>query len=141
MMMDTLVRSSATTDDFIRAGLNNSAISDNVASGLRKFADKIIACREDISQQNELSKLQNVVLPTLTEFELALDARVKIADGAVQYVTPTVVSYIDTDSEDQVIWFQMNEQRTKELRDKLTDMLEEIKILNEWTDRSSKHKC
>lgn len=132
MMVGSLRESPVTAEEFIEAGLNNTAFTQAEIYGLKRFAQMIIAVRAELKRESDLVQLQDVVLPTLMEFELTLDARVQILDGVVANAIPVVIAFVDTDAEDQLVWFQMNEQRVRELRDKLTTKLHEIDTLKEW---------
>ena len=131
-MVDFLRESTITSEEFIEAGLESSTFTEAEVPGLKRFAELVIATRVELKRESDLSKLQNIVLPTLMEFELTLDARVQVGDGKVTDATPVVIAYIDTDSENQVAWFQMNERRVREVRDKLSTILNEIDALREW---------
>ena len=132
MMVGSLRESSVTAAEFVGAGLETGAITHEIELGLKKFVDLIIERRSELKEESESAQLQNVVLPTLVRFELALDARVEISDGAVTRGVPVVVAYVDTDSEDQVVWFQMDEARVRELRDTFSSTLNQIEILKRW---------
>lgn len=138
MMVSSIGRSSITSEDFITVGLENSAFEEEEIVGITRFSDMIIGSREEIKRENALAQLQNAVLPTLMEFELALEARVQFSEGSIEYAVPIAIAYIDTDAEDQLIWFQMNEQRIREIRNKLTTILSQIEVMNKWlTDSGS----
>lgn len=132
MMVESLRGSSITAEEFISTGLDNSAFPEAKSSGLKRFAELIIESRSELKKESDLAKLQNVVLPTLTEFDLTLDARLEISDGAVTCGVPVVIAYVDTDAEDQLVWFQMNEERVRELRDELNTKLDQIDTLRKW---------
>ena len=138
MMVGSLRGSSTAADEFISAGLDKSAFTEAESPGLTRFAELIIACRSELTNETDLAQLQDVVLPTLTEFDVTLDARVEISDGAVIRGVPVVIAYVDTDAENQVVWFQMNAERVRELRDELTNTLDQIDTLREWLEISIK---
>lgn len=129
MMVGTLSEDRVTVDEFVSAGLATSAFAEEHSPGIRRLAELIVGARPALQEQANIARLQNVVLPTLTRFELALDARVQISDGVVVRCAPVVVAYADTDSENQVIWFQMDEARVRDLQDKLMSMVGQIETL------------
>ena len=132
MMVETLTsQAPIAAEDFIQAGLQNSSFSEADAAGLKRFADLIIEARGQLQEQANTSQLQNTVLPTLTTFEMALDARVEVSDGTVVRSVPVVLAYVDTDAEGQVIWFQMDEASVRDLRDDLSLMLDQIQTIKE----------
>ncbi|MCY4405780.1 MAG: hypothetical protein OXC15_05395 [Rhodospirillaceae bacterium] len=138
MMLGSLRESSITAEEFINAGLKSSAFTKLESVEIGNFAELIIAVRHELNEESELVQLQNAVLPTLTEFDLTIDARVQVSEGAVMRAVPVVIAYVDTDAEDQLVWFQMDEERARELRDKLTATLDHIETLKEWLDKSIK---
>ena len=129
MMVQTLSQSSVTLDQFIHAGLESSAYSEAQVPGLSKLANLLISARPELQEQANVARLQNTVLPTLTTFEMVLDARFQISKGTVVRSVPVVLAYADTDSEGQVIWFQMDEATIRGLRDDLSSMLDQIQTL------------
>ncbi len=136
MMVGSIGGSSIASQDFIDAGLKSSALTEKEVRGIKKFADLIIECRSEIKKEKDIAQLQNSALPTLIEFELTLDARVQVSDGTILYAVPVVVAYVDTDSENQVLWFQMNEERAREVRDKLSATLDHLDIVKKWLHTS-----
>lgn len=138
MMVGSLRESSVSSEEFVTAGLKHSAFNEADRSGIRNFAELIICVRHELKEENELVQLQNDVLPTLTEFDLTLDARVRISEGAVTRGAPVVIAYVDTDAEGQLVWFQMDEERVRELRDKFTSTLDKIETLRVWLNESIK---
>lgn len=132
MMVSSLRESSVTGEKFIRAGFELGELTEEMIPGLTRFANLIVSHRSELKEASDSAQLQNIVVPTLTHFELALDARVEISGESVTRGVPVALAYIDTDSEGQVVWFQMDEARVVELRDKLSRTLDEIKILKQW---------
>ena len=126
MMVETLAQDPITVEDFIQAGLQSSSFLEDHAAGIRRFADLIVAARAQLQEQTNISQLQNTVLPTLTTFEMALDFRIEVSNGAVVRSVPVVLAYADTDAEGQVVWFQMDEPSVRDLRDDLSTMLDRI---------------
>ena len=131
MMVETLSDTRITVEDFLDAGLLNSAFTQGDRRGVGRLAKLIVGARAEFQEQSKIVQLQNAVLPSLTTFELALDSRIKISNRKVVRSVPVVLAYADTDSEGQVIWFQMDEGMVLDLRDKLNVMLDQIKILKD----------
>lgn len=129
MMVGTLTESGAAVDEFTSAGVESGVLVEANVSGVTSFGKLVVDSRAELQEQRDATQLQDAVLPTLMKFELALDARVQVSDGTVIRGVPVVVAYVDTDAEDQVIWFQMDEPTVREVRDKLTSMLDGIAVL------------
>ena len=129
MVVQTLLQVPVSAQDFVQAGLDSSAVSEDHAAGLRRFARLVVDARPELQEQANLSRLGNTVLPTLRTFDLALDVRVQVVDSAVARSVPVVLAYVDTDSEGQVIWFQMAESAVRHLRDDLSSMLDQIETV------------
>lgn len=136
MMVSSIAGSPVTSQDFIDAGVESGTLTNKVVRGIKRFADLIVANRIELNKENDMVKLQNSVLPTLFEFEVTLDARVQVSEGDIAYAVPVVVGYVDTDSEDQVVWFQMNEERVREIRDKLNVTLDHLEVMKKWLETS-----
>ena len=129
MMVSTLVESGVAVDDFASAGVESGTLAEADVAGVTRFGEVIVGSRAELQEQRDVAQLQDAVLPTLMKFELALDARVQVSEETVIRVVPVALAYVDTDAENQVIWFQMDEATVRDLRDRLTSMLDEIKIL------------
>lgn len=131
MMVETLSDTRITVEDFLDAGLDNSAFTRGDSPGVRRFAELIVGARAKFQEQSKIAQLQNAVLPSLTTFEMVVDSRIEFSGRRVVRSLPVVLAYADTDSEGQVIWFQMDEGMVLDLRDKLSLMLDQIKILKD----------
>lgn len=137
MMVTSFGGSEITCEDFVRAGIESGAISDVDAPGIMRFAELIVDLRPELVSKIDITKMQSAVLPNLIDFDLLLDARVRIIEGDVTYATPVVMVHLDTDSEGQVLWCQMNEEKAKEINKKLSTILSQIEVLKVWLGKST----
>ena len=134
MIVNLMSDSSLSADNFISLGAAQSMFSEDDIPGLRRFVDKLEHRRDDISRHRDVFRAESSVLPTLVDIEFALDARVIISDGQLVHATPVVIGYLDTDTENQLVCFQLNELRVKEIRDRLTSILNDIDVLKSWIE-------
>ena len=131
MMVETLSDTRNTVEDFLDAGLEKSAFTQDDSHAIRRLAELIVGAHAKFQENSKIVQLQNAVLPSLTTFELAIDTRNQFSDQKLIRSLPVVLAYLDTDSEGQVIWFQMDEGVVLDLRDKLNLVLDRIQILKD----------
>jgi hypothetical protein len=64
----------------------------------RWIAESVHAYREDIRAAVSTAQLAGEVLPSLNEFEVAVDLRVRVAEGKITAGVPVALLFIDTDA-------------------------------------------
>jgi len=119
-------------EQFVQAGLESGAFTNDARAGMAHFAQLVVNVRPELQRQSANARLQNAVLPTLMQFDLALDVRVEVADGKVTRGVPVIAAFVDTDAESQLTWFQMDEARLRELSARFSSLVEQIETLEGW---------
>jgi hypothetical protein len=102
-----------------------------IKPSLSKFGRVVEENSANLKRAFELTRLSNEVLPSLLQFETALDLRLGFDNETIASVIPVVVVHVDTDSE-QEIWFQLSKGQLERLSDDLKKVLDQIVRAEEW---------
>ena len=69
-----------------------------------------------------------MVLPSLAEFEVTVDLRIRVENGEVQDFVPVALAHIDTDAYNNEFWFQLSRADIDILLQKLTNCAREMDL-------------
>jgi hypothetical protein len=72
--------------------------------------------------------LAGEVLPSFARLDIAVDIRVQIAEGRVEYTVPGAIVRIDTDSDQAELVLQLSRGDLEDVIQKLSEGLENMKI-------------
>jgi hypothetical protein len=65
-------------------------------------------------------------LPSLVDFETAVDVRLRFEKGQIKAGVPVVLVHIDTDATHEELWFQMTKAQAERLCTSLNDLLKDL---------------
>jgi hypothetical protein len=127
----------ATNDEALREVLDSLAARKLIVESERSFTANIVnLCREfrqtfgDILGKEELG---NRTLPSLTNFGFSIDVRVAFdKDRKVTRAVPIAVVSVDTDGENQVLWFQLTRNQAASLALRLRAMVAQMDAAADW---------
>jgi hypothetical protein len=123
------------TEDVIAAAVDAKLISEGSRQAALAFGQAVAAQREALRQSLDRSKLATRVLPSLAEFETALDLRFGLAKGRIDLAVPVVIAHLDTDAEGTEMWFQMQKADVEKLVQDLQQLLKELSEVEKWADK------
>jgi hypothetical protein len=120
-----LTQNAVSSAEFVQAGTGKIFDSNSEATA-SSIANIVIARRATLTRAMERSRLANLVLPSLVRLEVTVDLRIRFQDGRAQDSVPVALVYIDTDSDNNEMWFQMSRADVDTMIEKLqstaTDM-------------------
>lgn len=127
LIVGLLAESSATPDDFIRAA-RNIIFSEGDDDSIRAIVAQICDDRAVIAAALQRAQIAGAVLPSFRRMEISIDIRVRFSEGRADAHIPVAIMRIDTDADNQQLWFQMTEGDIEDAIEKLQGALEQIRI-------------
>ncbi|KWI69691.1 hypothetical protein [Burkholderia ubonensis] len=94
--------------------------------GLLAMFREILAHREQTRREVERNDDARSVLPSLVRFDLNVDVRVAFHKNEVRSFVPIVVGHLNTDSEGQLVWFQITKEQLVSMQEAIGDALLQI---------------
>ncbi|KGB98794.1 hypothetical protein [Burkholderia cepacia] len=104
-------------------------LSDDPNETLLTLFAEILSHREESRREVERNDDARSVLPTLMRFDLNVDVRVSFHNNDVKSFVPVVVGHLNTDSEGQLVWFQITKEQLASIREQIDDALQQIKAV------------
>jgi hypothetical protein len=95
----------ARPEEFLDAATKAKLIDPALAPRLKPFVDVVAAHTADIAAVIKRVALTDQVLPSFMTVDVAVDVRLGFAEGRVDVVAPVALIHIDTDGENQELWF------------------------------------
>jgi hypothetical protein len=122
-----LTQNAVTAAEFVQAASGNLFDADCEPT-VSAIADVVISRRATLDKAMARQRLATVVLPSLAEFEVTVDLRIRVENGQVQEFVPVALAHIDTDANNNEFWFQMSRADIDMLLDKLTNCAKEMDL-------------
>lgn len=122
-----LSESGASPEDLVSAAKGALFAPEQEATA-KSIAEAICASREEIKAGIERALLANGVLPSLRDFEIAVDARVEVVDGKLKTLVPIAIAHVDTDAAHVELWVQLSKGDVEDIIKKLSQCLEDMKL-------------
>jgi hypothetical protein len=118
----------ASSEEFVQAG--RGTIFDAASEPtVRAIADIIIRERPTLAKEMARHQLAAEVLPSLAQFDVTVDLRVRFNnDKADEFVSVAVV-HIDTDGNNQELWLQLSKSDITTMLDKINKAAREMDLV------------
>ena len=123
-----LTQHAVTIDEFLQAARNNF-YDEGAEQPVRLAAELVISHRHTLTAAVERQRLENVVLPSLTDFSVAVDVRIRFANEQPIGFVPIAVVHIDTDGSNQEIWCQLSRADINRIIEKLQNTVREMELV------------
>jgi len=133
----SLTSSDVSPQQIIALAANEKLLGEGEKAGAVAFAAFLEGDRARLKQSLERAELSAEVLPSLDEFEMAIDLRIKYDGQKISAVIPVLIAYIDTDATGQRLWLQMSKPQVEKLIRDLQARLTEIQIAENWLSTKS----
>jgi hypothetical protein len=101
-----LTENVASTAEFIQAARGH-LFEPSSELAAHTVADLIISQRAEVTASMARKRLANVVLPSLTYFDVTVDVRLQFVNDKVDEYVPVAMMSIDTDGENNRLWCQL----------------------------------
>jgi len=119
----------------LTASIRLELMSSDLQPKLRPFLENIVADRVRIRGALRRAALPSQVLPFLTDVEVVVDLRMAYEDNAVIDAVPVAIFHIDTDANDQEIWFQVSRGHLERLKADIEGALRKMEAAEKWAGR------
>jgi hypothetical protein len=103
---------------------------------LRPFVDKVASYGPQIATVLRKATLTDQVLPSFMNMSVAVDLRIGFTEGRVDVAVPIVLIHIDTDGDNQELWFQCSKQQMLLIKDDIEAALKKMEAAEAWAARS-----
>jgi len=121
-------------DAAVRAGL----ISSGSREAALAFCSAVAPQRDALKRALESSRLATRVLPSMSEFEIAVELRLSFKAGKLDLAVPVAVAHIDTDAAGEELWFQMQKADVEKLVDRLGRLKNQLTEAEKWAEQQAK---
>jgi hypothetical protein len=125
-------------EEFISTAVKVGLLTQNLVPKIQPFIDTVVAERAQIGRAIRRAALPALVLPFLSNFEVAVDLRMGFEQEAVVDAVSVAVVHIDTDVNGKEIWFQASKQQMEELKSDIEDAIKRMDTAEAWGVRESK---
>ncbi|MFI4933749.1 MAG: hypothetical protein ACHP7N_03955 [Caulobacterales bacterium] len=127
---------SASPDDFIQEA--STLYDESGKAAVSEISIAVSTRRDELKESMDNSSLANSVLPSLVQFDLDIDIRVKFENNKVINSAPVAVVFIGSDREGQDICLQLSKTDIDMLVDRLTKASGEMDLAGRLIDKSSR---
>ncbi|MBM5651329.1 hypothetical protein GSH05_06550 [Burkholderia pseudomallei] len=125
--------SDVTPDAFISEISERGLVDDTNKDAIKNFVAFVAERRQKLEEDAEKATLRAAVLPTLQEFNIAVDIRFDEDPNGKPRLAPIAVTMIDTDSEGQLVWFQMSKRQVESVIQQLQEALAKLEKAEAWS--------
>ena len=122
-------------EEFITSAVKTGIIPQNLVSKIQPFVDAVVAERAQIGRAIRRAALPAQVLPYMSDFEVAVDIRLAFEEEAVLEAVPVAIVHIDTDANDEEIWFQASIQQMRKLKSDVEQAIKRMEAAEAWSTR------
>lgn len=133
-MFSSLITSAEkeTADEIFQAVVDSGLISASEKPSLQRIVPKITQAKPEISKAIATQRLLDAVLPSFNDLDVVLDIRIGDKEhGGLGMAIPMAVAYLDTDTRDQRLWFQLSKEDVESMIEKLNDLLKRFREAEE----------
>jgi hypothetical protein len=125
VIVSTLGLEKTSADEFLTEG-RGVLFDDEDVPAVKFFVEHISRNSSAWKQNIEHRSLANRTLPALTDFEISVDLRLRFKSQEIEDAVAVALVYVDTDADNQSLWFQMTRGDVRGLIDKLTNTLQQM---------------
>jgi hypothetical protein len=132
MLMAMFTSSDEGVEDFVNAATTFRLIDESQREPLKRFGQLVTQEHEAIKSTLSRSSIGEEVLPSLVDFQISIDLRLKFEKDKVAETSPVAIIHLDTDAENQLIWFQLSRKQLKRLTIDLQKALNRLDQAEKW---------
>lgn len=119
-------------EDLVEAAVQANLVPETSRQATLDFSRTLAVQRETLKQDIEKARIAGRVLPSLVDFEVAVDLRFGSSSGRQDLAVPVVVAHIDTDVAHHELWFQMQRADVEKLITDLQKTLKNVSEAEKW---------
>jgi hypothetical protein len=117
----------------VDALLSAEILDKNAQAAITAVLNELERDRSSVSSALRRASLATRLLPSLTDLSCVVDIRIGFDNDEIALAVPVVLMHIDTDSNNQEIWFQMSKGQLKTAIEDLTKILLRVEAAEKWS--------
>ncbi len=135
MLTVTLLSQGIKGEEFFTSTVKAGMIPQNLVSKIQPFVDTVVGESAQIGRIIRRAALPAQVLPYMSDVEVVVDLRLAFEEEAVRDAVPVAIVHIDTDANNEEIWFQASIQQMRQLKDDVEEAIKRMEAAEAWGTR------
>jgi hypothetical protein len=127
-LVGILLEGEGQAHEFVDAAKSANLVDEESRARILSLAEAVVADRGRSSQIERQVRLGAAVLPSFDKIEYVTDIRVRITDGKIESI-PVAILYLQTDAEDERLWFQLTKRQLQVLLDMLKQAESDMSVV------------
>jgi hypothetical protein len=123
-----------TAEELLEALVESDLVTAAQKPTLAKIVPKVMQVAPELNEAAARQRLTEAVLPSFKRFQAVLDIRIGNEDRG-GFALPVAIAFLDTDTNNQRLWFQLTRQDVEDLLEKLNSILKRFKEAEELVAR------
>jgi len=121
----------------VEALLSSEIIDKNAQATITVVLNELDRDRSSVTSALRRTSLASRLLPSLTDLSIVVDVRIGFDNEEVALAVPVALVHIDTDANNQEIWFQMTKAQLQTAIEDLTKTLARVEAAEKWSQGQS----
>ncbi len=138
MLIVPILGEGGTAEEFLSSSVKTRLINEGLVPRIQPFVDTIVAERAVIAKAIRRSALPAQVLPYFSDIQIAVDLRMDFEGEEVSEAVPVAVIHIDTDVNNEEMWFQCSKQQMLQLKNDIDAAVKKMEAAEAWGKREPK---
>lgn len=135
MVAVPLLGNSGTVEEFTAAATKVEILTPDLVDKLLPFFQVVIQEQPLLARAIRRASLPGQVLPSFTDFEIAIDVRIAFEDHGVYESVPVAIVHIDTDASGGEIWFQASKAQMERLKSSVDTAIKRMELAEAWAQK------
>jgi hypothetical protein len=135
-----IITGDSTPEEVVKAAVDAKVLDEPQRNAALEFCKFVVSQRVPTALALKQSGLASRVLPALESLDVVVDLRFGFDKGRADYTVPVVLAYLDTDSRDQHVWFQMTLAQVERMIKDLRKVLEQLKEAQRFAEKGRQSK-
>jgi hypothetical protein len=136
MVVVPLFDKTTTVDEFFDAAIKAKLIDASIYPKLKPFVERVASRGPEIATAIRKATLTDQCLPSFFDMDVIVDLRIGFEEGRVDVAVPVALIHIDTDAEQEELWFQCSKQQLILIKDDIEAALKKMDAAEAWGSRS-----
>lgn len=132
MLIIPLLGEGGSADEFANAAMKVDLIPANLLPKIKPFIETVVSERTQIARAIRRAALPSQVLPFLSSIEVVVDMRLSFEEGRVLDGVPVALFHIDTDADNEEIWFQASRRQLERMKSDIDEALGQMDVAETW---------
>lgn len=126
-------------EEVVQAAIQAGLLENSHKDAALRFSSSITD-RQALKQALDRSRVSSEILPSLIDFETTVDMRLSFDKNEIKFAVPVALVHLDTDANNQEVWFQLNKKEVERMINDLQSTLRRMEEVEKWSKTISKDK-